>query len=280
MSPDIFQRAADLIREADGLLVTAGAGLGVDSGLPDFRSDNGFWITYPALAQAGIRFESIASPCAFHKDPRLAWGFYGHRLNLYRETVPHRGFALLQTIGAQLEHGLYAFTSNVDGHFQKSGIPPDRVSEIHGSIHHLHCLDPNCSIAIWDADRFEPEIDAQACRLVSELPICRYCGGLARPNILMFGYWAWRKVRAEHQGRKFTDWMSKVKRPVVIEIGAGTDVPTIRMFSDTFSRLIRINPRDHQVHSDTAVSLPMGGLEGIEGVAERLLGSQICEMKY
>jgi len=271
MSPDLFERAARLICEADGLLVTSGAGMGVDSGLPDFRSDNGFWRTYPALAQAGIRFESIASPHAFHQDARLAWGFYGHRLNLYREIVPHRGFALLQAIGERLEHGLYAFTSNVDGHFQKSGVPPERVSEIHGSIHHLQCLDPNCSIAIWSAEKFIPDVDAQACRLSNDLPRCRYCDGLARPNILMFGDWSWRRVRAEHQERQFTDWMSRVKRPVVIEIGAGTDIPTIRMFSDRFSRLIRINPRDHQVPAPSALSLPMGGLAGIEGIAARLL---------
>ena len=47
--------------QADGLLITAGAGMGVDSGLPDFRGTEGFWRAYPALAQAHIRFESIAA---------------------------------------------------------------------------------------------------------------------------------------------------------------------------------------------------------------------------
>jgi NAD-dependent SIR2 family protein deacetylase len=83
------QRAADLIRQADALIIAAGAGMGVDSGLPDFRGQDGFWRAYPALAKARIDFYRIASPTAFHASTELAWGFYGHRLALYRKTVLH-----------------------------------------------------------------------------------------------------------------------------------------------------------------------------------------------
>lgn len=43
---DPVAHAAKLISAADGLLITAGAGVGIDSGVPDFRSDDGFWMTY------------------------------------------------------------------------------------------------------------------------------------------------------------------------------------------------------------------------------------------
>ena len=95
-------RAAALIADADALIVTAGAGMGVDSGLPDFRGNEGFWKAYPALGQANINFTSAASPSAFASNPRLAWGFYGHRLALYRRTVPHHGFALLKQWGRKI----------------------------------------------------------------------------------------------------------------------------------------------------------------------------------
>src|SRR5512137_369297 len=94
-----LKRAALSLREADALVVAAGAGMGVDSGLPDFRGNEGFWKAYPALGHAQIDFMSIASPAAFHENPKLAWGFYGHRLALYRRTVPHQGFALLKHWG-------------------------------------------------------------------------------------------------------------------------------------------------------------------------------------
>ncbi len=74
---------------ADSLLLAAGAGIGVDSGLPDFRGPQGFWRAYPGLKKSGLRFEQIANPEHFHSDPTLGWGFYGHRLKLYRETQPH-----------------------------------------------------------------------------------------------------------------------------------------------------------------------------------------------
>ncbi|MDS4013216.1 MAG: NAD-dependent deacetylase, partial [Candidatus Accumulibacter sp.] len=80
-TPPDYDRCARLLTQADGLLITAGAGLGVDSGLPDFRGVHGFWRAYPALGQARIAFEQIANPAAFAAQPRLAWGFYGHRLN-------------------------------------------------------------------------------------------------------------------------------------------------------------------------------------------------------
>jgi NAD-dependent SIR2 family protein deacetylase len=70
--------AAELISQADGLLITAGAGLGIDSGLPDFRGDNGFWKAYPALGELGMQFFEVANPKAFTSMPAVAWGFYGH----------------------------------------------------------------------------------------------------------------------------------------------------------------------------------------------------------
>jgi len=57
-----FRRAARAIRDADALLITAGAGMGVDSGLPDFRGSEGFWRAYPPMAKLGISFVEMANP--------------------------------------------------------------------------------------------------------------------------------------------------------------------------------------------------------------------------
>src|SRR5436309_1798056 len=105
-----LMRAAETIQAADALLITAGAGMGVDSGLPDFRGAQGFWRAYPAIAKLGLAFEEMANPAWFQKNPQLAWAFYGHRLNLYRSTVPHQGFRQLLEIGAAKSHGYLVFT--------------------------------------------------------------------------------------------------------------------------------------------------------------------------
>ncbi|HWM60415.1 MAG TPA: hypothetical protein VNO83_21500, partial [Pseudonocardia sp.] len=70
--------------------------MGVDSGLPDFRGPEGFWRAYPPYRRLGLGFTDLADPVHFVDDPELAWGFYGHRLALYRCTTPHAGFAVLR----------------------------------------------------------------------------------------------------------------------------------------------------------------------------------------
>ena len=135
-----LQRAARALATADALLIGAGAGMGVDSGLPDFRGDGGFWRAYPPYARLGLGFVALANPRWFATDPELAWGFYGHRLNLYRATPPHAGFQALRRWAGRLPHGAFVFTSNVDGHFQRAGFGPERVVEVHGALDWLQCL--------------------------------------------------------------------------------------------------------------------------------------------
>lgn len=57
-----IQHAIQVIQAADALLIGAGAGMGVDSGLPDFRGPIGFWRAYPPLEKLGIAFEKMANP--------------------------------------------------------------------------------------------------------------------------------------------------------------------------------------------------------------------------
>src|SRR5436305_9091673 len=116
-----IDRAAEAVEAADALLIGAGAGMGVDSGLPDFRGTQGFWRAYPPYAKLNLDFVSLANPMWFATDPALAWGFYGHRLNLYRRTRPHEGFAILLRWAGRIPHGAFVFTSNIAGHFQRSG---------------------------------------------------------------------------------------------------------------------------------------------------------------
>lgn len=288
--------AARAVNGAEAILVTAGAGMGVDSGLPDFRGPEGFWRAYPAFRDLGLRFEQLANPQWFHEDPALAWGFYGHRLNLYRETVPHPGFAALLRWGAGKPHGVFAFTSNVDGQFQKAGFSPSRVVECHGSIHHLQCL-RNCGAAIRPADGVAVEVDPETCRARKPYPACHGCHGLARPNILMFGDMAWDESRTDAQHANLQRWLETVKGPlVVLEFGAGTRVPSVRHLSERVGRgpgraLVRVNPREPQLGRDfappdpdsleallagtvptgrpTGMSIPLGALEAIRGIEAR-----------
>ena len=249
---DAIAAAAEALRTADALVVAAGAGMGVDSGLPDFRGPEGFWRAYPPYRALGLRFEELASPHWFDRDPPLAWGFYGHRLNLYRATTPHDGYAILRRWGERTKHGAFVFTSNVDGQFQKAGFADDRVFECHGAIRTLQCLRA-CGVGLLADDDVVVDVDAASFRAREPLPRCR-CGALLRPNVLMFSDFGWDPSRSDAQERRWDAWFDEVRgaRVVVVECGAGTAIPTVRRFSEsvaarTGGTLVRINVREPQV---------------------------------
>ena len=265
-----LDRAADFVRQADALIIGAGAGMGVDSGLPDFRGRAGFWRAYPPLAHLGIDFESIACPQAFSDHPQLAWGFYGHRLALYRATVPHEGFAVLLRLATGMPHGALVFTSNVDGHFQRAGFAAERVFEVHGSIHRLQCLRP-CGQHTWPADELACEVDPDTLHWVGELPACPRCGGTARPNILMFADAGWVEPPTNRSRSRWAHRLRATARPVVLEIGAGAAVPTVRAFCRSQpARQVRINPEYPTRARERVVSIGLGARDALGQVAARL----------
>lgn len=276
-APRAIERAAGLIAAADAVVIAAGAGMGVDSGLPDFRGNAGFWKAYPALAAEGTAFMDIANPAVFLADPRRAWGFYGHRLDLYRRSLPHEGYRLLRRWGEAKRQGYFVFTSNVDGHFQKAGFDPLRIDECHGSIHRLQCLVP-CSPSLWPASGLQPVVDEARCELRGPLPACPHCGAIARPNILMFHDSGWIEERRALQAARCRDWLEQVRRPVVIEIGAGLNIPTVRHFADRVvlrhgGSLIRINPREADPGSVPGIGISAGALETLTAIGA-LLGRE------
>lgn len=249
--------------------------MGVDSGLPDFRGDTGFWKAYPPMERLGISFVNMANPAWFSRDPELAWGFYGHRLNLYRTTRPHPGFAILQRWAQGMERGHFVFTSNVDGQFQTGAFDRQFIVECHGSINHLQCTTP-CSEEIWRADEVQVTVDEARFRATLPLPECPRCGALARPNVLMFGDWHWLPHRTSEQERRLETWMNAARgvRLAVVELGAGSAVPTVRMTSErvaaaTGATLIRINPREPQVPSGH-IGIQTDALEALEAIDGRM----------
>lgn len=275
---ETLNEAAEVLREADALLICAGAGMGVDSGLPDFRGPEGFWRAYPAAQRLGLQFEELANPSWFQREPALAWGFYGHRLNLYRRTQPHAGFSILRRLAEAKPKGHFVFTSNVDGQFQQAGFDDERVVECHGSLRFLQCERACCAAAWPIPDSFDPQVDENTLRAGSELPKCIACGGLARPNVLMFGDDKWSPGRTSAQQIRFRLWMRGLARGhlAVIELGAGEAVPTVRRTAEQIARaagaqLIRINPREAEGPSGT-ISLPGGALEtllALEGLLQQ-----------
>ena len=255
MQADTNARIKSLFDRADGILILAGAGMSVDSGLPDFRGSTGLW------TQAKDDFIKQATARGFDEDPLAAWRFYARRMLMYAECGPHAGYhALLRLVTA---HGKdhFVVTSNVDGYFIRAGFDPDRMHEIHGNLRYAQCNQP-CTRDLYPMPRFTAEPVA-----MEDLPSCPHCGHVLRPNVMMFSdsSLVWRNIDAGEE--RYRRWAAAKMQILGIEIGAGTVIPSIRWFGEErTANLIRINPHDADVNRRGDISMAATALDGINGL--------------
>jgi NAD-dependent deacetylase len=160
------------LHDAARVTVLTGAGVSTESGIPDFRGPQGLWTQQPG-AQRMFDLE------AYRTDPALrvrAWA--NRREHPAWSARPNAGHAAL----VELERSgrlVALVTQNIDGLHQRAGSDPDRVLEIHGSIHQVECL--SCG-------RREATLDVIARVDAGEAdPPCRACGGILKTATISFG---------------------------------------------------------------------------------------------
>lgn len=263
-----YQKAAEFIKSADALLILAGAGIGVDSGLATFRGTGGWYTRGLMVKGKQVSFGDLANPRAFRRYPELAWAFYGRRYRNYQETTPHEGFQILKRWREQRSAGSFVFTSNVDGHFQKAGFSEKEIHECHGSLSYAQCSEI-CSNAIWALENVDFDLNEDG-STAGSLPRCKNCLSISRPNILLFDDVLWIQERFWQQYNRYMEWKSTLqnKNIVKIEIGAGTEIARVRWEAEDFpGKLIRINPM-HPAGPPGTISLSAGGLEALRGIDE------------
>jgi NAD-dependent deacetylase len=161
--PEALARAADYLRPARRVAVLTGAGISAESGLATFRGAGGLW--------EGQRVEDVATPFAFRRDPTLVWRFYNARRAGLRTAEPNPGHRALVRLEGRLGDGFTLITQNVDGLQRAAG--SRNVLEVHGSLRRVRCT--GCGAV---TDRGTEPLD--------ELPHCRACGRLLRPDIVWF----------------------------------------------------------------------------------------------
>ncbi len=159
-----------LIEQAGRVVVFTGAGISTESGIPDFRSPTGIWQTAKPIlfqdfvASAGVR--------------REAWRRKFLSDDVLLAAKPNRGH---QAVALLVRQGKVpaVITQNIDGLHQASGIPPERVIELHGNGTYAHCLD--CG------ERYDLPPLREAFEQQGEVPDCACCGGLIKSATISFG---------------------------------------------------------------------------------------------
>ena len=275
MHQDSILAAKNAWQEAEAILVGAGAGMGVDSGLPDFRGKSGFWKAYPPLAKMGIEFEEMANPYWFTQNPRLLGDFTATGLIFIKRLSPIVVSIFYSTSLKKRNIPMFVFTSNVDSHFQKTGFEENQIMECHGSLMHFQCIE-ECGQPIWPiSPDLLLQINPDNLLAKEPLPSCPQCGSLARPNILMFSDFAWNSTRTYGQRQRFEKWIEKFKNKnlLIIELGAGTNIPTVRLtceevYQSAGNHFIRVNPGESECGLKNTLSLPMGAKDAIKAISQ------------
>lgn len=149
---------------------------------------------------------------------------------------------------------------------------------MHGTLERLQCA-RNCRDLSWSAKEFQPVVDNENLRLLSEPPRCPYCQRLARQNVLMFDDYFYSSNYQNLKRNKLDLWLKEVQNLVVIELGAGKAIPTVRRFSERTAKakkggFIRINPQDAGVPKMHFLSLEMKALDALKAIDRLLNPSQ------
>ena len=127
-----LEKMMDLIKSSIRTVVLTGAGISTESGLPDFRSDNGFW-----SKNQPIQFKDFLRD---QGQQRLSWSRNIELHKLLEKITPNSGHELVRNI-ISLNRNNILITQNIDGLHQESGITEDQIIEIHGNATKAACLD-------------------------------------------------------------------------------------------------------------------------------------------
>jgi NAD-dependent deacetylase len=165
--------AAAAIARARRVVVSTGAGMSKESGIPTFRdAQDGLWSRFDP--------QQLATERGFRDAPGRVWSWYEYRRGRMAECEPHAGHGALVELEALVPE-LAIVTQNIDGLHQRSG--SRRVIELHGSIHRNRCLDcgRRGDPPALEGAREEREVPER------EPPRCGACGSYLRPDVVWFG---------------------------------------------------------------------------------------------
>ena len=163
-----LDRLAEALFERRSAAAFTGAGISTESGIPDYRGQNGIWTRIkPTMYRDYLN------------DPEIRLNHWRRRLERYPELAskqPNDGHIALAGL-QQLGYLQDIITQNIDGLHQKAGSDPSSVIELHGSAHRVRCLD--CGRR-FDAEPFDQGFNG-------EEPACPACGGMVKEATISFG---------------------------------------------------------------------------------------------
>jgi NAD-dependent deacetylase len=159
-----------MIAQAQNIVAFTGAGISTESGIPDYRSPGGIWTKYRP-----IDFGEFMSSAEARRE---AWRRKFASDDVLRKATPNAGHRALARLVDQGRMSAVV-TQNIDGLHQASGVPDDKVIELHGNATYAGCLE--CR------RRYELEWVREIFAVDERLPLCTGCGGIIKTATISFG---------------------------------------------------------------------------------------------
>lgn len=235
-----IENAVKLIKEADAVIIGAGAGAstaaGMDYGGKRFREN-----FHEFIMKYGGQYMTDMYSAGFYPFPteEARWGYWSKHALLNRFDPPALSlYKELYDIVKEKEY--FVLTTNVDHQFQKAGFAEDRIFAAQGDYGEIQCQ-RGCHPKVYEAEELFREMDKarKDCLIPSELvPKCPACGGAMTMHLRCDGYFVEDETWHEAADRyaQFLE-QNKEKKVVLVELGVGFNTPIIIRFP--FEKLVR-----------------------------------------
>jgi len=247
----LARKAAELIAAARKLVVFTGAGISTESGIPDFRSPGGIWSRFDPEDFTYQKF--TADPEARRKQWRMLGE--GHLTTDAEPNPAHYAIAELDSLG-KLD---CVITQNVDNLHHKAGVPAEKVFELHGNVQWAVCL--SCG------QRYPFEHIKARLAGGEEIPECEACGGMLKPDAVLFGEALPQEVLQEASQRSSeSDLFIVVGSTLVVYPAAYMPLYAVR----GGAKLIIVNLSDTPMDAQAAVLIRAKAGEAMSKIVERV----------
>jgi NAD-dependent deacetylase len=233
---------ADIITKSKKLVVFTGAGISTESGVSDFRSPGGIWDRFDP---SELNFQSfMASETGREKYWQFSKVLWPEIANA-KPNPGHYAIAELHRLG-KLD---CVITQNIDGLHQKSGVPEEKVIELHGTLKWVICL---------ECGQRYPREEIQA-RLDSgiKVPRCDSCGGITKPATISFGQpMPERETRQAETKAAACDLFLVAGSSLVVYPAA--QMPLIAKDNGAKLVIINLTPTPHDRYADIVINEKTG----------------------
>ena len=254
LPPEVAARldaVAECVARARRVLFITGAGISADSGLPTYRGVGGLY--EGELTEEGLAIEEALSGEVFERRPDITWRYLAQIEAGCRGAQPNDAHHAIALLEQQLDR-VMVFTQNVDGLHRMAGSRD--LIEIHGNLHHLLCT--VCA--------HEEVVDDLAGRELP--PRCPACGGLLRPNVVLFG-----EALPEPEMTRFIDTL-QTGFDMVFSIGTSSVFPYIVQpvlyAARSGTPTVEINPSRTPLSEAVDFHLSVGAAAAMRSLIQRI----------